>query len=1090
MWVSLFMGISGLIGFNAQADVNIETDDSATEPLLVTIDEGSGIPGAAYSGKYMKGGITIGFNFNLNSREVFDAPNNRYKTEYYLENVTVYGATASDPEVEEVKVPRYLEFQSDGHSYIGEVSSTSFEFSYGADKSFTGMPNLKDIYLPSTINYVGCSGDDIIGFMNLHLRSEEVPTFEFSNQADQKMKIYIIDNFYDKYDKALSPYNYFVCNESPAAPVRINIVSPGTLAEEIYQYLENLSQVRWLILTGSPNEEDMLVIRRMEHLETLDLSGAKITKLEKCHGLKYLENIYLPEGLKELGQDAFASSPSLQKIILPSTVVKIANAFENCTNLYDVTLSGSLKIIGRKAFCGCGSLTSLDIPEGVEQIGEFKVNENGDYYDDEQGEVFVGTNLKKLRLPSSLWLIADMSFMYVPLEEINLENVRYIGYRVFDETQLKKINLQNLEHLGHLAFYYCHSLQEVKFGEKLKSIASSSFDSCDIRELTIPDNIEDIYHSFYYNNNLKKITLGKNLKIIEGAFYGCKPDTVIAKMLFPLDRNGFDGRENISDAKLFVPALSINAYLMHDAWYNFREIQPLPDSDMTDVTFDRPFSLRTNQGLAEKANIINLSALTIGRKAPLDLNSFEMQSSNNSGNWWDWGAGQRNGYATLIIETLHDDAGKEIGTEVSADNVKLTVRMSTNSWHFLTFPFDINVKDIKVNDDALWVVRRYSGENRAALTGDTWLNMTDNDVLKMGEGYIFHCYRENESYVDFSFIPTAATRNNLFRHHDYTKQLESYPSQFAHNDSWNLVGNTYPAYVNIRGIEFEAPITIWSGDNYWAYSPIDDELILSPYQGFFVQRQKWEGGDKLTIKAESRAHSEEDANNMYEATDDDVNGRMRSRSTYEGQRALFDLTLSDNNSKDRVRAIVNEEASMDYETNRDASKFMSTTAEIPQIYILNNDIKMAIDERPLGNGDFILGTRIGKEGFYKFSLNSRNAEGFKATLMDLKTSVATDLSVSDYEFKGNEGTDDNRFILTIRRVNTTTVEGIAEEDINIRMEGKELIINSPEAIAIQVFTTDGKTILNCEDYSLSMELPEGLYIVKAGNKVVKVLSGK
>lgn len=46
------------------------------------------------------------------------------------------------------------------------------------------------------------------------------------------------------------------------------------------------------------------------------------------------------------------------------------SAFENCTNLATVAVTGDYESISERAFCGCESLTAIDIPDSVTSIGE------------------------------------------------------------------------------------------------------------------------------------------------------------------------------------------------------------------------------------------------------------------------------------------------------------------------------------------------------------------------------------------------------------------------------------------------------------------------------------------------------------------------------------------------------------------------------------------------------------------------------------------------------------------------------------------------------------------------------------------------
>ena len=149
---------------------------------------------------------------------------------------------------------------------------------------------------------------------------------------------------------------------------------------------------------------------------------------------------------------------------------------------------------------------------------------------------------------------------------------------------------------------------------------------------------------------------------------------------------------------------------------------------------------------------------------------------------------------------------------------------------------------------------------------------------------------------------------------------------------------------------------------------------------------------------------------------------------------------------------------------------------------------MAIDERPFGNGDFILGTRFGKEGTYTISLDSKDAEGYNAYLIDMKTGVTTDLTIGNYEFSSENGVDEERFIFSLN--SRSGIASVASEDIKVNMDGNILSVSSPETIEMMVVTIDGKKMVSTRNTELQILLPVGIYLVKAGNKVVKVNSGK
>ena len=378
--------------------------------------------------------------------------------------------------------------------------------------------------------------------------------------------------------------------------------------------------------------------------------------------------------------------------------------------------------------------------------------------------------------------------------------------------------------------------------------------------------------------------------------------------------------------------------------------------------------------------------------------------------------------------------------------------MHDGRWNFISFPYDVNVSDIVVPEGVLWVIRKYSGSDRAAMTGNTWQNMTDGMVLKAGEGYIFHCYDEDDDEVCVSFPSASNDAGTLFAYDDVVKTLAEYPSEFAHNRSWNLVGNPYPAYFNTQEIEFDAPITVWNGEGYTAYSLLDDSYVLTPNEAFFVQRPI--NAATMTFHKEGRMHEVESASESYAPS-------FTCTRNASAARFVYNFLLADGSYTDRARLVVNEEAKAEYEVNCDASKFMSSNADVPQLDITDGGVKYAIDERPLGNGVINLGAYFGKAGEHTISLASNPNEKVAVMLTDRLTGTVTNLSTDSYTFTAEAGASDDRFVIALAR--TTDIENS--------------VIG--EAPITEVYTLDGKQVADADN------LPAGVYLVKKGSEYVK-----
>ena len=296
-------------------------------------------------------------------------------------------------------------------------------------------------------------------------------------------------------------------------------------------------------------------------------------------------------------------------------------------------------------------------------------------------------------------------------------------------------------------------------------------------------------------------------------------------------------------------------------------------------------------------------------------------------------------------------------------------------------------------------------------------------------------------------MPAAnnANKQNIFATGDVAVPLTEYSAEFPQNRSWNLVGNPYPCSFDIQQMDFEAPVTTWNGNGYTAYSPLDDNYMLRPAEGFFVQAPQ--GSAAITFHKEGRSainyqevSQEEYNNNYYYYAPRRVKAKANSV-----PRKVFNFTLSNADYSDRARLVLNENASADYELNRDAAKMLSTDKTVPQLYLSDNGIRYAINERPEGNGVYYMSAFFGKSGEYTIQLQSDEVQSTSIILTDTQTNVATDLTEGGYTFTTEGGTFDNRFIISLAPKMPTGVENVQGNNVQctkVLRDGQLIIIRN------------------------------------------------
>ncbi len=84
----------------------------------------------------------------------------------------------------------------------------------------------------------------------------------------------------------------------------------------------------------------------------------------EAFGGRRIKSVYIPEGVKEIGMNAFCQCDRLLSLQLPNSVEKIeVSCFEEAKSLQDLKFSNNIKEIPQKAFVKCGSLEKLTIPK-------------------------------------------------------------------------------------------------------------------------------------------------------------------------------------------------------------------------------------------------------------------------------------------------------------------------------------------------------------------------------------------------------------------------------------------------------------------------------------------------------------------------------------------------------------------------------------------------------------------------------------------------------------------------------------------------------------------------------------------------------
>lgn len=275
----------------------------------------------------------------------------------------------------------------------------------------------------------------------------------------------------------------------------------------------------------------------------------------KTSGICY---IYIEAGIKNIGQNAFANSDTIQGVVIVNTdmignrafyqgtalnyveisccdtiddyafsdcpamkqlyidsVVNINDyAFYNDIAIDNIVIDQNLVNIGSHAFDSCKLIPKVKLPNTVRNIGAYA------FYD--------CNSMKSINIPVGVDKINEYTFFgCASLLSVDLPNtVKSIGdYAYYGCVLVNDLSFGNaVESIGAYAFYNCNKVKEIILPDSLKSIGNYAFRSCSsITEITIPDSVTQLGDCvFYACTGLEKAEFGTGIvKIGNSEFYGC-----------------------------------------------------------------------------------------------------------------------------------------------------------------------------------------------------------------------------------------------------------------------------------------------------------------------------------------------------------------------------------------------------------------------------------------------------------------------------------------------------------------------------------------------------------------------------------------
>ena len=480
------------------------------------------------------------------------------------------------------------------------------------DYAFANNKLLKSVVFPSTLKKIGRGA-----FKNSNLESVTLPS-GLEEIAEEAFS-------YNKLSAVTLPTQLKTLGD--------NAFSNNNLKEvTLPSHLEVLG-------TAFVDNSELSKITFSEGLK--EIRGAFYSSLSAFSGTS-IKSVVLPKSLEKIGDGAFYDLKGLADISIPENVTSIGNeAFYN-TGLTSIDLPANLKTIGRYAFSGTKlkkvvlpsqvetignhafsieSLESVHIPKSLKSISSYSSTTSYIYdspwsnvawgegifsgaknlktvtFEDGISEIiselFSGTGINKIDLPSSVTKIDSAAFANSDLTTINLPpSLSEIQDFAFAHTKLKEITIpDSVEKIGYGAFDSVETLDKVTLPANLKEISNKTFYKTNIAKITIPESVSSIGGIAFADTPLKSITLPNNLiSIGQNAFSGTQLTTVVLPSKIKTLENEAFGE--------IATLVSVNIPLSLESGYNaFSNSKKLENVIIEDGREKIPAALLSNIGI-------------------------------------------------------------------------------------------------------------------------------------------------------------------------------------------------------------------------------------------------------------------------------------------------------------------------------------------------------------------------------------------------------------------------------------------------------------------------------------------------------------